>query len=158
MTPHPGRRSSPSGPVAAADAEIRRGGEGHEPPKDLGDAVRAVLDNKAMSVTDDKGKELCTVWAVKSLETKATADQAKAGLKYAPPRRDHVGRGGPIPGHVRRLPQAEDQAGGVHAAARVPAGGRGPPGDGPVQRVLPALPGRPGQEAGRPWSRRNCTS
>ena len=56
--------------------------EDKEPPKDLGDAVRAVLDNKAMTVTDDKGKVLCTVWACKSLETKATADQAKAGLKY----------------------------------------------------------------------------
>ncbi len=53
------------------------------PPKELGDAVRAVLDGKAMHVSDDKGKLLCTVWACKALETKATADQAKAGLKYA---------------------------------------------------------------------------
>ena len=57
-----------------------------EPPKDLSDAVRAVLDNKAMTVTDDKGKELCTVWAVKALETKATADQAKAGPQVLAPR------------------------------------------------------------------------
>jgi hypothetical protein len=54
-----------------------------DPPKDLGDAVRAVLDNKAMTVSDDKGKVICTVWARKSLESKATAEQAKAGLKYA---------------------------------------------------------------------------
>jgi hypothetical protein len=54
-----------------------------EPPRELGDAVRALLDGKAMAVSDDKGKLLCTVWAVKGLESKASADQAKAGLKYA---------------------------------------------------------------------------
>jgi hypothetical protein len=69
--------------VAAADENYTLKVEDAEPPKELGDAIRAVLDNKAMTVTDDKGKALCTVWAVKSLETKATADQAKAGLKYS---------------------------------------------------------------------------
>jgi hypothetical protein len=53
------------------------------PPKELAEPVRAVLDSKAMTVTDDKGKVLCTVWAAKSLESKATAEQAKAGLKYS---------------------------------------------------------------------------
>src|SRR5262249_27193188 len=46
-------------------------------------AVRGLLDGKAMTVSDDKGKVLCTVWAAKALESKATADEAKAGLKYA---------------------------------------------------------------------------
>ncbi|HKB02408.1 MAG TPA: hypothetical protein VKD90_09315 [Gemmataceae bacterium] len=68
--------------VAAADTKYSVKVEDKEPPKDLGDAVRAVLDAKAMTVADDKGKVICTVWAAKSLETKATADQAKAGLKY----------------------------------------------------------------------------
>jgi len=56
--------------------------EDKEPPKELSDAVRGSLESKAMSVLAD-GKVLCTVWAVKSLDSKATADQAKAGLKYA---------------------------------------------------------------------------
>jgi hypothetical protein len=53
------------------------------PPKELAEPVRALLDSKAMTVVDEKGKVLCTVWARKSLGTKAAADQAKAGLAYA---------------------------------------------------------------------------
>lgn len=53
------------------------------PPKELAEPVRALLDNKAMTVTDEKGKVLCTVWPRKELPTKATADQAKAGLAYS---------------------------------------------------------------------------
>src|SRR5262245_21764257 len=69
--------------VAAADeAKLTLKVEDAAPPKELGDAVRALLDGKAMQVSDDKGKLLCTVWARKDLETKADADQAKAGLKY----------------------------------------------------------------------------
>jgi hypothetical protein len=68
---------------SAADPKLTVKVADAEPPKDLSDAVRAVLDTKAMTVTDDKGKVLCTVWAAKALESKATADQAKAGLKYA---------------------------------------------------------------------------
>jgi hypothetical protein len=52
------------------------------PPAELGEAVRSLFEGKAMTVSDDKGKPLCTVWAVKSLESKATAEQAKAGLRY----------------------------------------------------------------------------
>jgi len=66
----------------AADSKLTLKVEDAEPPKDLSDDVRALLDGKAMSVSDDKGKVLCTVWACKTLETKATAEQAKAGLKY----------------------------------------------------------------------------
>jgi hypothetical protein len=69
--------------AAAADGKLMLKVEDAAPPKELGEAVRAVLDGKAMHVFDDKGKLLCTVWARKALETKATADQAKAGLKYA---------------------------------------------------------------------------
>lgn len=68
--------------AAAADPKYSVEVKDADPPKELGDAVRAVLDTKAMRVSDDKGKVLGTVWAVKSLETKAAADQAKA-LKYA---------------------------------------------------------------------------
>jgi hypothetical protein len=69
--------------VAAADAKLTVKVKDAAPPKELGDAVRAVLDGKAMQVFDAKGKLLCTVWARKALETKATADQIKAGLKYS---------------------------------------------------------------------------
>jgi hypothetical protein len=69
--------------AAAADEKWTVKVEDAAPPKELSDAVRAVLDGKAMHVLDDKGKRLCTVWARKALETKATADQAKAGLKYS---------------------------------------------------------------------------
>jgi hypothetical protein len=68
--------------AAAADTKLTVKVADEEPPKDLSDEVRALLDGKGMTVTDDKGKVLCTVWPAKSLETKATADQAKAGLKY----------------------------------------------------------------------------
>jgi len=70
------------GIAPAADPKLTVKVEEQEPPKDLSDAVRALLDNKAMSVFDD-AKLLCTVWACKSLESKATAEEAKAGLKYA---------------------------------------------------------------------------
>jgi hypothetical protein len=69
--------------ISAAEPKLTVKVEDAEPPKDLSDEVRAVLDGKAMSVLDEKGKLLCTVWAAKSLESKATAEQAKAGLKYA---------------------------------------------------------------------------
>jgi hypothetical protein len=68
--------------AGAADAKLTVKVEDAAPPKELSDAVRAVLNGKAMRVFDEKGKLLCTVWARKALETKATADQAKAGLKY----------------------------------------------------------------------------
>jgi hypothetical protein len=66
----------------AADTKLTLKVEDKEPPKELGDPIRALLDTKAMSVVDDKGKVVCTVWACKGLESSATADQARAGLKY----------------------------------------------------------------------------
>jgi hypothetical protein len=69
--------------AAAADAKLTVKVKDAAPPKELAAAVRAVLDGKAMDVFSDKGKLLCTVWPRKALETKATAEQAKAGLKYA---------------------------------------------------------------------------
>ena len=67
----------------AADAKLTVKVKDAAPPKELSDAVRAVLDGKSMHVFNDKGKLLCTVWTRKALETKAAADQAKAGLKYS---------------------------------------------------------------------------
>jgi hypothetical protein len=69
--------------TAAADAKVTVKVKDAAPPKELSDGIRAVLDGKAMEVFDAKGKLLCTIWARKALETKATAEQAKAGLKYS---------------------------------------------------------------------------
>jgi hypothetical protein len=68
---------------AAAADKVALKVEDKEPPKELGDAVRALLNGKAMTVTDDAGKVVCTVWAAKALEAKATAEEVKAGPKYA---------------------------------------------------------------------------
>jgi len=43
---------------------------------------RALLDSKALSVYDGKGKLVCTVWPRKELSSSANAEQAKAGLTY----------------------------------------------------------------------------
>src|SRR5262245_15033206 len=67
----------------AADTKMTVKVEKTDPPKELADAVRKTLNDQAMSVFDENGKLMCTVWATKSLDTKATADQAKAGLKYS---------------------------------------------------------------------------
>jgi hypothetical protein len=53
------------------------------PPKELSEPIRKLLSDKGLTVADDKGKALFTLWPAKALETKATADQARAGLKYA---------------------------------------------------------------------------
>jgi hypothetical protein len=65
---------------AAADPAVKV--EDAPPPKELAEPVRALLDAKALNVSDEKGKPLCTVWPRKELESKATAEQLKAGLKY----------------------------------------------------------------------------
>lgn len=67
---------------SAADAKLTVKVEEMVPPNELSAAVRGVLDGNAMKVFDDK-KLLCTVWACKSLESKATPEQVKTGLKYA---------------------------------------------------------------------------
>ena len=65
---------------SAADPAVKV--EDAPPPKELAEPVRALLDSKAFTVLDDKGKPLCTVWPRKAVEPKAAADQAKEGLKY----------------------------------------------------------------------------
>lgn len=68
---------------SAADDKPTVKVEDAAPPKELSDAVRGVLDGKAMSFFDAKGKLVCTVWPAKSIDSKATAEQAKSGLKYS---------------------------------------------------------------------------
>lgn len=72
-----------AGSAAADETKWAVKAEKAEPPKELADPVRKALDDRAMTVLDEKGKPVCTVWPAKALDTKATAAQAKAGLKYA---------------------------------------------------------------------------
>jgi hypothetical protein len=67
---------------AAADAKIAVKTEDAPPPNELAAPFRSLLDSKALSVYDDKGKLLLTIWLRKEFESKATADQVKAGLTY----------------------------------------------------------------------------
>ena len=64
-----------------ADAKYSVKVDGTPPPKELAEPVRAILSDRAMTVSDSKGKVLCTVWLVKSLESKAKPGEA--GLKYS---------------------------------------------------------------------------
>jgi hypothetical protein len=50
------------------------------PPKELAEPFRALLDSKAMTVSDAKGKALLTIWPCKSLEAKA-GDLSYASLE-----------------------------------------------------------------------------
>lgn len=67
----------------AADTKPAVKVEDAAPPKELSEAVRGLLDGKSLTVTGDTGKVICVVWPVKSLDSKATPEQAKAGLKYS---------------------------------------------------------------------------
>lgn len=57
--------------------------ESAAPPAELAGPVRALLDGTALSVSDDQGKLICTLWPRKELPSKADANKAKAGLTYA---------------------------------------------------------------------------
>lgn len=69
-------------PLSAEEAKLTVKVEKAEPPKELSDAIRAVLDTNAMQVSDAKGKLICTVWPAKSLATKKNAAGAKE-LRYS---------------------------------------------------------------------------
>ena len=63
----------------AADTKMTVKVEKADPPKELSDAIRKTLSDQAMSVSDEKGKLVCTVWPAKALDTKATADRRRPG-------------------------------------------------------------------------------
>ncbi|HVK18767.1 MAG TPA: hypothetical protein VM533_17685 [Fimbriiglobus sp.] len=68
-----------AGPAAAQDAPTVKVAD-TPPPKELAEPVRALLDSKAMTVSDAKGKALLTVWPRKSLSMKAS-DPGYTGLE-----------------------------------------------------------------------------
>jgi hypothetical protein len=51
-------------------------------PKELKEAVRKLLDEQSVQLTDDKGKVICEVWFRKEVPATATAAQIKNGLTY----------------------------------------------------------------------------
>ena len=65
--------------TSAADTKLTVKVEETAPPKELSEPVRSLLSEKGMSVSDEKGKLICTVWPVKTLDAKGT----KAELKYS---------------------------------------------------------------------------
>jgi hypothetical protein len=67
-----------AGPAVAQD-KLAVKVEDSPPPKELAEPVRGLLDTKAMTVSDGKGKAICTVWPRKALEAKAGADPAGMG-------------------------------------------------------------------------------
>jgi hypothetical protein len=67
---------------AAAQGQLTVKVEDAPPPAELSAPVRALLDSKAMTVSDDKGAAVLTVWPRKVLESKAAADKAASGLTY----------------------------------------------------------------------------
>ena len=69
-----------AGPAAAAKYTVKV--EDAPPPAEIGNRVRSLLDVKGLSVYDDGGNLLLTVWPRKAFESKATAEQVKNGLTY----------------------------------------------------------------------------
>jgi hypothetical protein len=53
-----------------------------EPPKDLKDAVRDLLSDDAVQITDEKGGVAMTLWFRKEIPAKATPEQIKNGPTY----------------------------------------------------------------------------
>jgi hypothetical protein len=68
---------------APAEVKLVVKAEDAPPPKELAEPVRALLEGKALTVSDDQGKPICTIWPRKDVPSKADADKAKAGLTYA---------------------------------------------------------------------------
>ena len=69
-----------TGPVSAAKYTVKV--EDAPPPAEVGNRVRSLLEVKGLSVYDDAGNVLLTVWPRKAFESKATAEQVKKGLTY----------------------------------------------------------------------------
>jgi hypothetical protein len=65
----------------AADADLKVKVEKKTPPAELNDAIKQLLGDDALQVTDSKGV-VCTIWFRKEIPAKATADQIKNGLTY----------------------------------------------------------------------------
>jgi hypothetical protein len=53
-----------------------------DPPKELKEPVRRILDNKTVQLLDPAGTVICELWFSKSLTSDATAEQFKNGLTY----------------------------------------------------------------------------
>ena len=69
-------------PAFAADAYSIKAADKSAPPKELGAAVRKLLEEKSVRLVDAKGTVLAEVWFRKAVPAKATDAQIKNGLTY----------------------------------------------------------------------------
>jgi hypothetical protein len=69
-----------AGQISAGQGKYSIKSTAAQPPSELHESVRAVLDNKGIQLFDDKGKRVCEIWFRKGLPVKATPEQLKAGL------------------------------------------------------------------------------
>src|SRR5262249_51577878 len=54
----------------------------NEPPKEVKEPIRKLLEGQSVQLVDDKGGVICEVWFRKEVPAKATAAQIKNGLTY----------------------------------------------------------------------------
>src|SRR5437868_8322425 len=69
-------------PAAAAPAYSIKIVPDQAPPKQLGEPIRKLLDNRCLQLNDAGGNALIEVWLRKQVPVKATAEQVKNGLTY----------------------------------------------------------------------------
>jgi hypothetical protein len=69
-------------PAWAGDAKYSIKTAKTEPPQELQEPIRKLLNDQAVQLLDAKGKPICEVWFCKELSAKATPEQIKKGLNY----------------------------------------------------------------------------
>lgn len=67
---------------ALADEKYSIKSEKVAPPKELNQAIQALLDDQSVRFLDGKGEIVSTIWLRKSIPSKAAPEQVKSGLTY----------------------------------------------------------------------------
>jgi hypothetical protein len=68
--------------AGAGEAKYSIKTEKAEPPQELQEPIRKLLNDQAVQLLDAKGKPICEVWFCKALSAKARPEQIKKGLNY----------------------------------------------------------------------------
>jgi hypothetical protein len=68
--------------AGAGEAKYSIKTEKAEPPKELQEPIRKLLNDQAVQLLDANGKPICELWFCKELSAKATPEQVKKGLNY----------------------------------------------------------------------------
>jgi hypothetical protein len=69
-------------PAVAQDKKFSIKTATTEPPKELKEPIRKLLDNKSVQLHDPAGTMICELWFCKELPSDATPEQVKNGLTY----------------------------------------------------------------------------